>query len=309
MNKWTGVDDRVANETTIGAKLRQARLDKHISLDELQQITKIQKRYLEAIESERFEALPGTYYVRTFIRQYAAAVGEDGDRLVAVYEGKESLEAPLPKRPEPETVSGSRKAMHVAEKTGSFTIRYLPMILLGLVALTIIGIVGYMMWQDRTADSMIQSTSSSVVVENSAQQKESQTTSESVQSSESSVEETTTSTSQPTEEMTIVRESATQSDTVIAITKAKGPITLEFTGLDAPCWVGVTVNGTSTYQHTLQAKEVQTTILPENANNATITLGASMNVTMKANGKDVDFNDPKFEPLQKNVHLNIQYQQ
>jgi cytoskeletal protein RodZ len=35
----------VANETTIGAKLRQARLDKNISLIELQQMTKIQKRY------------------------------------------------------------------------------------------------------------------------------------------------------------------------------------------------------------------------------------------------------------------------
>ncbi|EQC81990.1 Transcriptional regulator in clusterwithunspecified monosaccharide ABC transport system [Enterococcus sp. HSIEG1] len=33
----------MANETTIGAKLRQARLDKHISLDELQQMTKVQK--------------------------------------------------------------------------------------------------------------------------------------------------------------------------------------------------------------------------------------------------------------------------
>ncbi|MBM9832891.1 helix-turn-helix domain-containing protein, partial [Enterococcus faecalis] len=70
----------MANETTIGAKLRQARLDKNISLIELQQMTKIQKRYLEAIEAERFDQLPGTFYVRAFIRQYAAAVGEDGDK-------------------------------------------------------------------------------------------------------------------------------------------------------------------------------------------------------------------------------------
>ena len=106
----------MANETTIGAKLRQARLDKHISLDELQQMTKVQKRYLEAIEADRFEQLPGTFYVRAFIRQYAAAVGEDGDKLVSVFDGKDTLAEPLPKRPQPETVSGSRKALHVEEK-------------------------------------------------------------------------------------------------------------------------------------------------------------------------------------------------
>ncbi len=87
----------MANETTIGAKLRQARLDKNISLIELQQMTKIQKRYLEAIEAERFDQLPGTFYVRAFIRQYAAAVGEDGDKLVAVFDGKETLDAPYQK--------------------------------------------------------------------------------------------------------------------------------------------------------------------------------------------------------------------
>lgn len=49
--KQTGEDERVAFET-IGEKLRQARLNKKISLDELQQITKIQKRYLEAIDND-----------------------------------------------------------------------------------------------------------------------------------------------------------------------------------------------------------------------------------------------------------------
>ena len=49
----------MGNELLIGDNLRQARLNKNISLDELQQKTKIQKRYLEAIEKGAFDLLPG----------------------------------------------------------------------------------------------------------------------------------------------------------------------------------------------------------------------------------------------------------
>ena len=153
----------MANEATkIGQTLRQARLNKNLSLDELQQITKIQRRYLEDIEAGDLESLPGTFYVRAFVRQYAQAVGEDGERLVAILDGKASFEPPLPKRPQPETVKGSRKALHVEESTTSPVIRLLPVI---LVAVTIIGVVVWMTIQDRNEDSLIKDPGSSVMVE------------------------------------------------------------------------------------------------------------------------------------------------
>lgn len=69
----------------IGSRLKEARLAKRMSLDELQEVTKIQKRYLEAIEEGNFEMMPGAFYVRAFIKQYAEAVSLNPDELLANY--------------------------------------------------------------------------------------------------------------------------------------------------------------------------------------------------------------------------------
>ncbi|WP_044893702.1 helix-turn-helix domain-containing protein [Bacillus alveayuensis] len=67
--------------TELGKRLKEAREAKQISLDELQEMTKIQKRYLIGIEEGNYEIMPGTFYVRAFIKQYAEAVGLDSEQL------------------------------------------------------------------------------------------------------------------------------------------------------------------------------------------------------------------------------------
>ncbi|WP_411809640.1 cell shape determination protein RodZ [Bacillus mojavensis] len=71
--------------TELGIRLKEAREEKAMSLDDLQAATKIQKRYLTALEEGNYDIIPGKFYVRAFIKQYAEAVGLDADQLFEEY--------------------------------------------------------------------------------------------------------------------------------------------------------------------------------------------------------------------------------
>lgn len=66
----------------IGETLKEAREAKSLTLDDIQEITKIQKRYLVAIEQNDFHVLPGRFYARAFIKEYAQAVELDATELL-----------------------------------------------------------------------------------------------------------------------------------------------------------------------------------------------------------------------------------
>ncbi|MDP4097474.1 helix-turn-helix domain-containing protein [Paenibacillus sp. P96] len=89
----------------LGQQLREARLQKGLSLDDVQDMTKIRKRYLEAIEAGDYKVLPGTFYVRAFIKTYAETVGLNADELleghkkdVPVQEQEATMEPVIQKR-------------------------------------------------------------------------------------------------------------------------------------------------------------------------------------------------------------------
>jgi len=77
-----------------------------VSLEQIAQRTKISSRFLEAIEGERFEQLPGGIFSTSYLRQYAGAIGYDEEALVAYYNQKMNPSAPISKGPQTET--GSR---------------------------------------------------------------------------------------------------------------------------------------------------------------------------------------------------------
>lgn len=69
----------------LGQLLKKARHEKGISLEYLQETTKIRKTYLEAIEEGNYKVLPGNFYVRAFIKSYSEAVGLNPDEVLRLY--------------------------------------------------------------------------------------------------------------------------------------------------------------------------------------------------------------------------------
>jgi transcriptional regulator with XRE-family HTH domain len=70
---------------SFGETLRRERELRGISLREMADATKISKRFLQAIEDDRVEVLPGGLFPRAFVRQYATFLGLDAERTVAEF--------------------------------------------------------------------------------------------------------------------------------------------------------------------------------------------------------------------------------
>jgi cytoskeleton protein RodZ len=68
-------------ENGVGTKLREARTRRRLGLPDVEAATKIRGRYIQAIENEDWDQLPGDTYARAFIRTYGSFLGLDGERL------------------------------------------------------------------------------------------------------------------------------------------------------------------------------------------------------------------------------------
>lgn len=122
----------------IGKVLKEARKAKNITLEDLQETTKIQKRYLKAIEEGNFHILPGTFYARAFIKEYAQAVGLNPDELFMTY-GNE-----LPMQEETQQIEythlrRSRRKRRPSRNSVIFSVLPTIIVLLLIVAILFIG--------------------------------------------------------------------------------------------------------------------------------------------------------------------------
>lgn len=69
----------------IGNALREARNRQGLSIRDAEDATKIRSKYLQAMEQDDFEVLPGPTFVMGFLRTYSAYLGLDADAVVEEY--------------------------------------------------------------------------------------------------------------------------------------------------------------------------------------------------------------------------------
>jgi cytoskeleton protein RodZ len=73
----------------VGAYLRELRVKRGLSIDELSRVTRVAPRYLDALENDAFGSLPAPVFTRGFIRAYCQAVGASPEEVLARYDGRE----------------------------------------------------------------------------------------------------------------------------------------------------------------------------------------------------------------------------
>ncbi len=69
----------------LGDWLRQARMEKGLSLEQVEELTKIRVKYLKALEDGDLDSLPGRVYTIGFLRTYAQVVDLHADNVIAYF--------------------------------------------------------------------------------------------------------------------------------------------------------------------------------------------------------------------------------
>ena len=108
-----------------------------MTLEDIQEVTKIRKRYLEAIEKGEYNALPGAFYARAFIKSYAEALGLNPEQVLEQFAQELPRVPQAPAEQIPTRQRRSKRARRSASPKGgkwvSNLIFYAFLLLIGFV--------------------------------------------------------------------------------------------------------------------------------------------------------------------------------
>jgi cytoskeletal protein RodZ len=93
---------------TFGQALRDAREDLGVSLADAERETRINRRYLEALETEDDSAMPPAVYTRGFIRTYSQYLGLNPEAMLDAYGPQQAIEDDVQIRPIPAEINAPR---------------------------------------------------------------------------------------------------------------------------------------------------------------------------------------------------------
>ncbi len=125
---------------TIGETLRKARTERGVELSEVEQATKIRAKFLEAMEEDRWGALPAPVYARGFLDIYARYLGLDQQALLDEY--RQTVEGEQ-QEPIPQSVikAGTLRQTRPVGRTRSINWVPVAKVLAGLIVVAVVGLV------------------------------------------------------------------------------------------------------------------------------------------------------------------------
>jgi len=92
--------DDEETKDTLGSTLRHQRESKKLNLEEIAEELKIRPQYLEALENDQFELLPGKLYQRSFLKTYAQFLDLDQSHILEMFDQYEKSQRSARKEPE-----------------------------------------------------------------------------------------------------------------------------------------------------------------------------------------------------------------
>jgi len=290
-------------KSTIGARLKAARTTKGLTIDDLQQITKIQKRYLIAIEDEQFDKLPGDFYVRAFVKQYADTVDLDGDALLKEYSDQLPATHAETYVQNVEEAQPTRAATRERPSSPTSRVRnYLPTIIITAIVVLILLFIWFMAVRTHTGSSSATDTSNSTTKVSSSKQNSQSASSKKAASSSAAKASSKKAAKKATKQPTIKADGA--SDTAYTLTNAakKNKVALK---ASKAAWMSVTTDGTQTWQGTLTAGGSHTVSLPSDAKTVKFQFGNATATSATINGKKFNFNPKNSTTQVRTITLTI----
>ncbi|PIR06597.1 MAG: hypothetical protein COV55_03680 [Candidatus Komeilibacteria bacterium CG11_big_fil_rev_8_21_14_0_20_36_20] len=126
----------ISKGQTLADKLRKARLDKNVSLEEVQSAIKVQTRYLDILENGQYDQLPGDIYTKAWIKLYADFLDLPSSELLADYNIEKNISHKIKKFENQEPNTKKYRFSFLRP-------RYLKIFIIILVVASLLGYLGF----------------------------------------------------------------------------------------------------------------------------------------------------------------------
>ena len=132
---------------TFGEELRSERERRRVSIESLCADTKVNRRFIEALERGDYRALPGGVFRRGFVRAYLKAIGLDETEWMPRFEASfAQLAQSIGKNPESQEDDWVTFAVNVKRNRGTQQQQFWKRWLGVLAMLIVLGIAAWAVW-------------------------------------------------------------------------------------------------------------------------------------------------------------------